>query len=286
MSMKRINGQKLKKYLLGAIQIYSRTELSVCTGNATLFLLMSIVPLLMLAVAVINLIPGFSADDLTEILNLCLPDLPEIRALVQSTIRNLNNQSGGVVISISAVMTLYSASKGVSAIQYGLAKINENIVSTLWAKLISLIYTLVFVLLIPAFLIFQVLHNMILELMSALTDMLSLPDLFQQLDAFMRYSGIISAALMVCVIMLTYSYLSGTKERFRSQLPGSILASVLWITFSAAFSYFIPMFWKSSSFYGSLASVFLIAMWLRYIMIFLFFGAALNKSIQNVTRNV
>ena len=285
MSMKKINRQKLKKYLLGAIQIFSRNEMAVCAGNATLYLLMSIVPLLMLAVAVINLIPGFSVADLTEIMNSFLPDLPEIRSLMQSIIRNLNNQSGGLVVSISAVMTLYSASKGVTAIQHGLAKINENHVSTIRYQLIALIYTVVFVLLIPAFLIFQVLQSMILELISRLTDLLQLPDLFRQIDAFMRYSGIISAALMICVIMLTYSYLSGTRESFRSQLPGSILTSVLWISFSAAFSYFIPMFWKSSSFYGSLAAVFLVAMWLRYIMTFLFFGAALNRSIQDARRN-
>jgi uncharacterized BrkB/YihY/UPF0761 family membrane protein len=34
------------------------------------------------------------------------------------------------------------------------------------------------------------------------------------------------------------------------------------------------------SVYGTLAAVFLIAMWLRFIMTFLFYGASLNRALQ------
>ena len=46
------------------------------------------------------------------------------------------------------------------------------------------------------------------------------------------------------------------------------------------FEIFITRFWKASSLYGSLASIFLAAMWLKTITTILFYGEALNVALQ------
>ena len=81
-------------------------------------------------------------------------------------------------------------------------------------------------------------------------------------------------------IVLTFTFLPSGKRKIRNQIPGSIFSSLTWFIFTKGFGYFITRFWKLSSVYGTLAAFFLTAMWLKFIIMFLFLGASLNRAIQ------
>jgi membrane protein len=61
-------------------------------------------------------------------------------------------------------------------------------------------------------------------------------------------------------------------------MPGAFFTALIWTLFTAAFSFFIPRFWKASNIYGSLAALFLSALWLKFIIAILFFGMAINQA--------
>ena len=86
--------------------------------------------------------------------------------------------------------------------------------------------------------------------------------------------------LMAVIILLTYTFLQGERRKLRDQLPGAVFTTLLWLAFSAVFEIFITRFWKASSLYGSLASIFLAAMWLKTITTILFYGEALNVALR------
>ena len=92
-------------------------------------------------------------------------------------------------------------------------------------------------------------------------------------------SGLVTAAAMAIIILLAYTYLQGVRRKLRYQLPGTLFTTLLWLGFSSLFEMFIKRFWQASSLYGSLASVFLAAMWLKTIVMILFYGAALNEAL-------
>ena len=77
-----------------------------------------------------------------------------------------------------------------------------------------------------------------------------------------------------------YRFFPGGVRTLRSQIPGAVFTTVLWTLFSALFSLFIPRFWRASSIYGSLASVFLVALWTRYSIVILLTGAVLNRTLE------
>nr|MCR5843184.1 YihY/virulence factor BrkB family protein [Oscillospiraceae bacterium] len=108
---------------------------------------------------------------------------------------------------------------------------------------------------------------------------LNIPDIAGRLIDFMEYSGLITVAAMTVIILLTYTYLQGVRRKMRFQLPGTLFSVLLWLAFSSLFELFIKRFWQASSLYGSLASVFLAAMWLKSIVMILFYGAALNEAL-------
>ena len=261
------------------IRIYTANEMSVYAGYTTLYILMAMVPLLTLMIGVVNLLPDVSLQHVEQALHDLLPNLPEVHSMLHNIIANVNRQAGSLAVSVSVVATLWSASNGVNAIQMGLSKISGTGGSYLRQRSAAMLYTVLFIALIPAMFIFRVLRGSIETLINALNEWLNIPDIAGRILNFMEYSGLVTAAAMAIVILLAYTYLQGVRRKLRYQLPGTLFTTLLWLGFSSLFEIFIKRFWQASSLYGSLASVFLAAMWLKTIVMILFYGAALNEAL-------
>ena len=261
------------------IRVYTKNEMSVYAGYTTLYMLMALVPLLSLLIGVVNLLPDLSLQHVEEVLQDLLPSIPQVQGLVHSIITNVNRKAGSLAISVSLVVSLWSASNGVNALQKGLHKISGNPGSPLRDRLAAMLYTLLFISLIPALLVFRVLRGSIEELITAVSNWLNIPDIAGRLMGFMEYSGLITAVMMAVVILLAYTLLQGERRKLRFQLPGALFTTILWLVFSRLFELFIQRFWQASSLYGSLAAIFLATMWLNSIMMILFYGAALNEAL-------
>ena len=265
---------------LETVKVYADNEMSVYAGYATLHILMAMVPLMTLVIGLVNILPDVSLQHLETVLNDLLPDIEEVNALVHGIISNVNRQAGTLAISLSAIATLWSASTGVNALQAGLCKISGSSGSFIKRRAMALLYTLIFIALIPALLIFRVLRGSIEDLIGAVNRWLNIPDIAGRLLAFMEYSGLITAIVMAVVVLLAYTYLRGDRQKLRYQLPGTLFTTVLWLVFSRLFEIFIQRFWQASSLYGSLAAIFLAAMWLKAIVMIFFYGAALNEALN------
>ena len=261
------------------IRIYTANEMSVYAGYTTLYILMAMVPLLTLMIGVVNLLPDVSLQHVEQALHDLLPNLPEVHSMLHNIIANVNRQAGSLAVSVSVVATLWSASNGVNAIQMGLSKISGTGGSYLREWGAAMLYTVLFIALIPAMFIFRVLRGSIETLINALNTWLNIPDIAGRVMNFMEYSGLITVAAMAIIILFAYTYLQGVRRKLRYQLPGTLFTTLLWLGFSSLFEMFIKRFWQASSLYGSLASVFLAAMWLKTIVMILFYGAALNEAL-------
>ena len=280
--MKRQKGtlKRTAMLLADTQRIYMDNEMSVYAGYTTLYILMAMVPLLTLLIGVVNLLPDMSLQHFESAVQELLPNIPELRNMLHSIITNVNRKAGTLAISVSLIASLWSASNGVSAIQLALRKISGRGGSFFRRRAAALLYTLIFIALIPALFIFRVLRGSIEQLIVLINHALNIPDIASRLVDFIEYSGVVTAFVMAVVILLAYSYLPGDHRKPRTQLPGTLFATVLWLAFSAVFEIFIERFWQASALYGPLASVFLAAMWLKTIMMILFYGAALNEAIH------
>ena len=273
----------MKKKLLAVVKdtqrIYSENEMGVYSGYTTLYSLMAMVPLLTLVIGLVNLVPAVNLEHFRDVMQELLPNVPQVKSLLDAVIANVNRKAGTLAVSVSVLASLWSASGGVAAIQAGLHKINGAGGSFVKKRGAALLYTLLFILLIPALLIFRVLRGSIENLAASLSALLNLPDIAGWVLRFMNYSGLVTLILMAVIILLTYTFLQGERRKLRDQLPGAVFTTLLWLAFSAVFEIFITRFWKASSLYGSLAAVFLAAMWLKTITMILFYGEALNEAL-------
>lgn len=266
--------ERMKRIITNTWKIFSHKEMTVYAGHSTLYVLMSFVPLLMLLTAVIDLLPFFNTDDLSDLLVKILPDLDQIRDLILNLIRSVSGQSRGLVLSVSVVLSLWSASRGVAALQKAMSRIYD-IKDPLRSIAAVMLYTLLLLVLVPALLIFHLLGDTIRD---ALIELL--PDSSVLIGLIMRISRLATLGVTIFLVMLTYTFLSGRIKSLNSQLPGAIFTMMVGEGFSRGFAFFIPKFWRSASLYGPLASVFLVLMWLRTLMTILLLGAALNRAME------
>ncbi|MBR2843596.1 MAG: YihY/virulence factor BrkB family protein [Solobacterium sp.] len=275
-----MNKDKLIALVKKVLKISSDQDLAVYAGNATLYIMMSVIPMLMVVIAAVSVMPWFTSADFRNLLFEYLPDIPEIQNLISNIITNLNGQSSSFVASLSALTSIWSASSGISAIQKGLKKMYLVPSFGIKDKVLAVIYTFLFAVQLLSLLLFQVLGSSIKEIMSSFSSDFFLFRHVGTISNVINSSSAMTIIISLIVLLLTYTYLPGGRRSMKSQFPGALLTSVIWAVFSLLFSFFIPRFWKASSLYGSLASVFLVAMWLRTMLTILFYGAALNTVLE------
>ena len=278
--IEKIKSNKYISILNDVKNIFFNHNMNVYSGYATLYILMAMVPLLMLAISISNLFSSFTPNDVANMIVEFFPDIPWLQDILTDIFGNITSSKSGVVISLSLITTLWSASNGVSAIQRGLQEIHGE-KYTLLGKPKALLFTIGFILLIPSLLFFQLLRVPITNFVTSFLSRFNLQDTVLYFRRFMQYSGILSISASILFILLAYVYLPNKKITFKSQLPGAIFTIVIAGIFTFAFSFFMGTFWKASSFYGSLVSVFLSALWVNYIVMIFFAGAALNKALED-----
>ena len=275
-----MNKEKLVKLVTRTIEVYTKHEMGVYSGYTTFYLLISFVPLMMMVVSVINILPWFSADDFIYLFMRLLPDIPQVRYMVSSVIYTIEHQTGRLVVYLFAFTSLWSGSHGISSIMAGLEKINHTQRAYLFDKVKSIIYAVLFCILIPSLLLFEMLRTILEQGIINLFEILSLPEVGLRINQLMKFSGIVTILAMILIILMTYTYLPFGKRKIRNQLPGAVFSSVLWIVFTKGFGFCIKKFWRMSSVYGTFASISLVAMWLKFIITILFYGASLNRALQ------
>ena len=281
-----------KKLILRGIKMFRDNSMPAYSGYSTLLIVTALFPFMILIISIVNLLPGYSAKDVAEIIERILPDLEPVKNLVEAMVSNLKNQSGGLLASAAAVTTLWSASRGVSAIQKGLNHLESNgqEKETPAAKgkdylrgvLKRLLFTLMLIILIPAMLVVEMLRNSIADIICSAQDIdpEELNSTREHIDSIFHFSTLAVIAFALLVILLFYAYLPTKRRKLKSQLPGALFTVVCWVVFTELFSFFIPRFYHASSVYGSLAAVFLMLLWIRIIVMILFAGAVLNRTLE------
>ena len=305
---------RLKEIILRGYRLFQDGKMSVYSGYATLFIVTAVFPAVILIISIVNLIPGYSAKDVADVLFQILPDLGSIKDLVVSLMLDIKDESGGLLASAAAVTTLWAASKGIMAIQKGLDQLDstdpdsetetetesdakatsetkEDKKRGLLAKGIAiakpilkrLLFTLMLIILIPALLIFEMLGDSLAGVICSAVKKAN-PDVLnstlENIDSFFHISSFVVIVLALLVITIIFAKLPAKQRTLRSQLPGALATGICWFLFTELFAFFIPRFYHASSLYGSLASLFLVLLWLRFIVMILFGGGVLNRVLE------
>ena len=242
-------------------------------GNIAFRTIFSIFPFLIFLVALAGF---FGNDTLAEqivgyILGAAPPELlkpigPEIRSILTVP------RSG--LLSLSAIITIWSAMGGVDSVRVGLNRAYDlkehRGVLWLYAQSVIFIIGAAFVMLALAVLI--VLAPVFFNLVDAYAPDIQ-PSLW--LINWLRYPFVV---LMLTVwLLICHRVLPAKPLDILDALPGVMMTVVVWIVLSTAYSYYLARFNSFASTYASLSGIFAAMFFLYLAALVLILGGEVNR---------
>lgn len=234
-------------------------RISVYAAQASFFVITSAVPFLSLLLSLAGFLLPKSA--MLEQLSLLLPTLAD----------ELQNAPNLRLLSLSAITTLWTASRGIAAVRTGIESIYhanhpEGFIRRRFHSILSTLFIIVMIVAIVAFLLFG---NFIRQHHGG------------HGVAFPKLRAPFFVLVMTIVFTAVYHSVAKRSSYVRhdmmSHVPGALLTSAGWIVFSFFYSSYIDHFPRASIVYGSLAAICLIMLWLYFCMMILMLGAVVNK---------
>ncbi len=274
---------KLILLILRIAKRFSKDDMTNYAGSVSFWLIISSVPFLMLVLGIISHVPGLDRATVTEMIYSALPDMMLLHELVDSVLSNIYIDSAGAVISLSAVLTLWSASSGIYRLETAITKINHQPRrrSYVLRRAEALLYTIFFIIALILSLLLVVLGNALGELVIR-----HLPRITGLVMIFLDFKAIITTGILFIFMLCIYRFMPGlSDDDGRPVLPGAVIATLGWVLASYGFSFYFTYFKNISYMYGSLGAIILLMFWLFAIICIILMGAEINAELDALNLN-
>lgn len=247
----------------------SRDRVSTYAAEAAFFTFLSFLPFLMIGLSVVHLTPLTEADVLREVTAL-LPDA--IDALAVVIISEVYGKST-TILSISVIVAVWSASRGIMALRNGLnsvydVKETRNYFLERFRAMVYVVCFVVVLLLVLGLLVFGNGFQHFLEK--------NVPKLLEFHFPIWLIRTLVTLVLLTVFFAVMYKFLPNRKAKLRKQWKGAIFSSLGWFLYSYGFSFYVRYFSRISYTYGSLSTIIIAMLWLYFCMYILFIGAEIN----------
>ena len=195
---------------------YTEDEISVYAAQASFFIVLSAVPFIMVLLSAIQLIPAVSKADLLTALIAILPET--LKAAIFSIINDLFTRSPGRMLSLTALLALWSASKGMLSMNRGFNRIYgyHGRRGYLLSRLICTGYTVLFVAACVLSLTLLVFGTTLQALVVRLFPVLAEITLY-----IISFRQLLSLTILTLIFAGLYTFIPDKKQKISSQLPGS-----------------------------------------------------------------
>lgn len=260
---------KVLKIISKIIKEINEYHLSAFAAQATLFIILSAFPFLILLLSIFNFLP-LSAHDLIENLDLFIPE--NIIPTAKTIILEISKSTTSVYfISASILTIIWSSGRGFVAIRHALNSVNrtKETRNFITVRIISSLYTfglIIFLLLLLMFLVFS-------RQLSQITTLPLLGSIFRSL----LYSrALISFVVLFLFFTFLYRAVPNCSFPLRHQIPGALFSSAGWLLFSFFFYLYTKYLSNLSRIYGNLSIIIVFVLWLYFCMYILFLGAEFN----------
>ena len=265
----------IKKFVKEMYYRLMYDEISLLSANLSYYFILSLFPMLIVALA---LTPYFKIDQqflLEKIQNFAPGDLGDyLFDMISEVLNNKNN----TIITVGIVFTLWSASSGIYGIIIAFNNAFRVRDGRIWivTKLISVVITALFLVGMFVVLALVVFGK---QLTYLLFHKFNLDEGFYNLWSVLNYSF----PILFTFIVFVFLYIMGPNLKLKaiSILPGSIFATVSWTLISRMFGYYIDHFSSYIKTYGTIGAFMAFIIWLYITGYILIIGAEINAIFHN-----
>ncbi|MGQ9426263.1 YihY/virulence factor BrkB family protein [Gilvimarinus sp. F26214L] len=254
-------------------------HISIIAAGVAFNVFLALFPLIIAAVSIYGLI--IDPDTLQQHLSTMASVLPSgaqemmtgrLQSLVQTS-----DQTLGVGLLVSLLVTLWAANRGTKAMFEGI-----NIAYDIQESRNFIVKNAITLLFTVGGLIFGGICLALLVGIPALADALPLPEFLITIIKLAVWPLLF--LMLVIGLGLIYKVAPVRRNpRAKWVTVGSLVAAVIWILGSAAFSYFVANFASYDKTYGSLAAVVVLMLWLFLTSFIVVLGAEINSEVEMQT---
>lgn len=245
-------------------------EVPAMGAQLTYYLILSFFPFLIFIIAVLSF-ADLTVQDVIDGIRLVLPETST--STISEAFQEIQQSRSGSLLSFGLLITLWSASNGVSAVIKALNKAYDvEETRPFWkVKGISLLFTVVLALVIVSSMVMLIFGRVIGDHLYKWTQ---LPGSFDLIWGIAQY--VLPIAIMAVVFALMYMFVPNLHLKFKEVLPGAIFTTLGWIVTSLAFSFYVNHFGSYSKTYGSIGGIIVLLTWLYLSSIVLVIGGEIN----------
>jgi len=266
-----------RKVVKQIIDFFNRIKLDhvgAYAAQSSYFMLLSFIPVILLVMTSVRFTP-LTEDMINSGIMQIVPE--EFQSFVQSIIREVYTRSTAIV-PITAILTLWSAGRGIQGLTNGLNSI-YHVVETrnyIVARIRLTVYTLLFIVAIVFSMVLMIFGN---GIQSLLEDYV--PVVASITRTIFNMRTVISFVTISLILLVIYKFLPNRKASFKSQLPGAVLGAIMWSVFSLGFSVYLKYNGNFANMYGSLTTIVLIMLWMYFCMYIVLLGAEINENFED-----
>ena len=263
--------------LVRSIKKFSDDDMAVYAAALSYQLLFSIFPFMIFFLALLGLL------NITELFDLLLKQaqtmLPGPASdLVTNIVEQIRSGAGGA-LSFGAVVGLWSASSAVRMTMHALNVAYEVEDPAVWKKFpLSILYTVLLAVLVIAAAALILIGP---RLAAWVAKLVGLGDVFITVWTWARIP--VGVVLLVLVAVLVYYLFPNTGQPFRLITPGALIAVIVWVVATLAFSWYVANFASYNAVYGSLAGIIVLLLYFFISAAILLLGAELNSELYHQT---
>jgi len=273
--------KKLYGFCVNFSIAFNKKNLSDYAASAAFFLFLSLIPLMMLVFSVLPY-TSVSEAQLVDLLVRYIPDTMD--GFIVGIINEIYGMSSGI-ITVSIVITLWSAGKGMQSLIRGLNSINDivEIRGYFVLRTLACLYTVI--MLIAMFIMMGLLMfgKAIFRFAMAY-----IPELSKVKMVILGFRYPVSWVVLVFLFVTIYCLIPSKKQKFVAQLPGALFSAAVWLLASFGFSVYLNI--NDFSTYGSMATVIIVMIYMYMMMYIILVGAYINywlgRSVSNAVDKI
>lgn len=251
-----------------------RDDIFALASQLAYYLVLSFFPFLMFLFTLI----GFINLDSTTVLEALQTILPiTVFELVETIILEIVDSQNTGLLGVSVLLAVWTASSGFRAVIKGVNKAynlheNRNYIRRAIMSFLSIIALAITILLSLSLLVFGDVISKHLISNLPFTEVLNI------VWNILRYGVII--LILILIFAAIYRYTPAEKVKWKYVLPGAVFTTIGWLIISVVFSFYINNYSNYSRFYGSLAAVFILMIWLFLTSIIFMLGVEINAVLE------
>lgn len=277
--MKKLSQSRFVAGIMSAAASYGRLNVSAHAAGACYFLVLAVFPTMVLLIGLVQY-TLFGVEEILEMLDGLIP--ATLMPIVERLARTTFEHSTGALLSGSAIMALWSASRGVYGLQRGLNAM-YRVVETrnpVLVQLGSVLYTAIFLVVLLLTLVLHVFGTTILSYLPEATN----PVIILVMEVI-DFRFFLLLGIQTLAFSVMYWWLPNRKHDFRSGIPGALFASACWLVLSDWFSRYVEFFPRYANIFGSMYAVALALLWLYSCITILYLGGAMNYWLEQRKQN-